>query len=101
MKSIIDYAVGEIRECQVWMLLVNEWMKCEWALNWLNTDDVYLALNPQFIESIHVKKWMERLAKGKEKAVDQGPSMEEDIEVDFQKTLRETLKRSIVEVYQA
>lgn len=30
------------------------WEDEEWALNWLDIDDVYLALNSEFIESIHV-----------------------------------------------
>lgn len=48
----------------------NMWEEEEWALNWLDTEDIYTALNPYVIESVHIKKWMEHLSKSKEKIVD-------------------------------
>lgn len=42
---------------------------------------------------------MEHLTKGKNKALDQGPLVEEVTGAKYQKNLRDTLRRSIVETH--
>lgn len=92
LKQILkEYAHGETKESPTWKLLKLDsmWDEEAFALKWLETEDIYEALNLSFIEEKRLQK-MSTKDKGNVVVVDEGEE-EDEVEVANEERFQQDL----------